>query len=963
MSDKPPDPIGSLALLSGRSSPLLPCERYDTHVLRLLYLFPLALWAAGDVALLEPRVEYLDRPLAIETTRPRFSWVPTTREPNWEQRAYEIEAASTPALLRAGKADLWRSGRVESAETTQIPWGGAPLHSRQAVYWRVRVWDRANRVSAWSAAKDFSMGLLDPKDWQAQWISYRDDSPFPPDSKQLYLPPAHYFRKPFPATQTVRRAILYASALGSVDLYLNGARVSDALFTPGWSDYRKRAYYHAFDVTRLLRRGDNVLGAVLADGWYSGYVGFGYLAGMGPGKSGRAFYGKTPAVLVQLELELADGSTARVLSDGSWHVTTGPEQEADLLMGESYDARRELGPWSQPGYREQNWEAALLATSLGPRKAPYFDRLGQRELDFGFTAPARLQSFPGVPVRPIEELPARNVVETKPGVWIVDLGQNFSGVARLRVKGPAGQKVQLRFGEMLHPDGRLLTENLRKARATDTYILRGDPKGEDWTPRFTYHGFRYVEVTNHPGPVTLNTIRGVVIHSDTPLRGKFDSSDPMTRQLQSNIVWTQRSNFVDIPTDCPQRDERLGWTGDAQVYSRTATYNADTAAFYSKWLDDLEEAQHPSGAYPDYAPYPMWHGPTDKGYGTAWTDAGIIVPYRVWQVYGDTRVLERHWDSMRRFLDFRERSSPDRRGRKDFNTWGDWLSIGSQTPLEFIDAAYFAYDAELMSRMATALGKTSDAAHYGQLAAQVRQAFTAIYARPDGLLREENQTMYALALSFDLFPAAVRQQAADRLAQLIAEAGNKMTTGFIGTYPLIPVLSANGHHDLAVQLYLSREFPSWGYEVENGATTIWERWNSFSKRDGFFNPGMNSFSHYAFGAIGEWMFKTLAGIDLAEPGYRQLQLAPRATRGGLEWAHAEYHSIRGLIRCGWRRTANGVVYETEIPANTRAKLVLPGMSAVGVLVNGTKAGNVMDTSDGPALTLGSGVYRIEAVWR
>jgi len=451
-------------------------------------------------------------------------------------------------------------------------------------------------------------------------------------------------------------------------------------------------------------------------------------------------------------------------------------------------------------------------------------------------------------------------------------------------------------------------------------------------PRFTYHGFQFVEVTGLPEGTKpdLGMITGVVQHSDTRLVSKFRCSDDMLNRLFENIVWTQRGNFFEVPTDCPQRDERLGWTGDAQAYIRTASYNADVAAFFTKWLDDLEESQRPNGAYPAYAPFPMQHGIAKKAFGTAWMDAGIICPWTIWQVYGDTRVIERHWDSMQRFMAFRAKMSPDGHGKKIGNPWGDWLAMGEKTPIETIDAIYYGYTARLMAEMAAAIGRTSDAAAYQGILDKVRAAFVADYVEADGTLKVDTQTAYALALFTEILPAEHRAAAAARLVALIEKNDVRMATGFLGTRPILPVLSEHGYHDLAARLAQSRRFPSWGYEVVNGATTIWERWNSYTKKDGFGNAAMNSFSHYAFGAVGEWMFRYLVGIDTDGPGFEKLVIRPRPPKPGsnpehesISWVEAEYESIHGAIAVSWRLKDGRLTLDVTIPANTSAEIHVP----------------------------------------
>ena len=470
--------------------------------------------------------------------------------------------------------------------------------------------------------------------------------------------------------------------MGVYELEVNGQRVGDAYFAPGWTDYHQRAYYNTYDVTDLVTEGANAIGAAVADGWYSGYVGFGLLTGIGTEKIGRYTYGKTPALMAQLEVEYDDGSRQIITTDKTWKVSgDGPFRQADLLMGEFYDARMEMPGWSSIGFDDKSWQPAMLAEENGPQVTTFYEfknptqpgrgpRIEGEEVDLGFKRP-KLEAFPGVPVRVTEEIRPVEISQPKSGTYIFNLGQNFAGTIRLKVRGPAGHKVMLRFGEMLHPDGQLMTENLRRARATDYYVCKGDEDGEVYSPRFTFHGFQYVEVSNFPGEANLDTIVGLALHSDTPLTSTFECSDSMVNQLFRNVVWTQRANFLDLPTDCPQRDERMGWTGDAQAYVATAAYNADIGAFYSKWLRELMESQRPSGAFPGYAPYPFQHG---WDFGTAWADAGIICPWTMWQFYGDTRVIERCWEPMTRFMQWRKRTSQGDLGISHGNVWGDWLS-------------------------------------------------------------------------------------------------------------------------------------------------------------------------------------------------------------------------------------------------------------------------------------------------
>jgi alpha-L-rhamnosidase len=948
--------------------------------------------SGGVCADLQPerlRTEYLADPVGLDETRPRLSWWVTSEQRDQHQSARQILVASSREKLAADVGDLWDSGRVESAETVNIEYAGQPLTSRQTCFWKVRVWDREGRSSAWSKPAFWSVGLLAPDDWKAEWIAHRDEQPLHRSREALFLPPARYYRKTFPNERPVKRATLYASALGLAEFHLNGQRVGDAWFEPGWADYHRRVHYRTHDVTALVRTGENCLGAVVAEGWYAGYVGYGLLVGYGPNKAGRYFYGKTPALLAQLELEYADGSRETIATDPTWQVSAdGPIREADLIMGEAFDARQDDANWCRPASapaaargpdRPWRWEHAIRAGDNGSTRAVFSDNCGEREVELGFRAPPRLQAYAAPPVRVTQELPARQLTEPAPGEYVFDFGQNFAGNVRLRVTGAAGTQVKLRFGEMLHPDGRLMTENLRRARATDCYTLRGDPGGETWTPRFTYHGFRFVELTGLPTRPPLDTVTGLVLHNDTPLTSEFACSDEVLTRFWQNTVWTQRANFVEIPTDCPQRDERLGWMGDAQIYIRTATFNADVAAFFTKWLDDVAEAQRDFGAYPDYCPYPMGHGAPGQTWGTAWTDAGIICPHTIWQVYGDTRVIQRHWHAMTRFMDWRKQRAPDLRGKADGNTWGDWLNLNEPTPLELIDAAYFTHDAALMADMARAIGRDAEAAAYADLRERLAAQFARDYLPADGAPAEATQTAHVLALCLVGAPAEKRTALAASLAARIARNDFRMATGFLGTKHLLPALSEGGYDDLAARLFQSRRFPSWGYEVINGATTVWERWDSFTTEHGFNgaagdqNAAMNSFSHYAFGGVMEWAFRQLAGIDTDGPGYRKLVIAPRPPAPDaarevppVSWVRARYDSIRGPIASAWQRTGSEFELEVTLPANTTATVFLPASSVGAVREGGRALGEapgvrlLREEPGRLVLAVGSGHYRFTA---
>jgi alpha-L-rhamnosidase len=706
----------------------------------------------------------------------------------------------------------------------------------------------------------------------------------------LNLPPPPYFRKTFNVTKKVQRATLYATALGICDLHVNGKRVSDDLFTPGWTDYTKRVYYRAFDVTKLIQSSTNVVGAILSDGWYSGYIGWGQK---------RDHYGTKPRFRAQLQLDYTDGGHETIATDSTWKAGVGAIREADFLMGETYDARVETH-WDTANYNDSAWNSVVTGAEMNPV----------------------IQADPGPPVRTFSEVTPIKVTRPKLGHYVFNLGQNFAGVARLKIHGTRRQKITLRFAERLNPDGTIYTTNLRGALATDTYICRGDSL-ETWEPRFTFHGFQYVEVTGLRNEPSLDTITGIAISSETPRVGSFESSDPMLNKLVSNIYWTQRANSIDIPTDCPQRDERLGWTGDAEVYCRAATLNCDEHAFYTKWLIDLDDAQRKDGQFPMVAPLKI---AGDDG-GPAWADAGVICPVTMWWVYNDRRLLERHYEPMTKFIEFcKSRCTPDLLPPAQFHCFGDWLSINADTPKDVIYEAFFAYSTKLVAKAAETLGKKDDAAKYNDLFNQIKIAFNKAYVHDDGTIKGGTQTCYALAIAFGLLDSDKQVLAGKHLVADIEKRDWHLSTGFIGTKSMMLALAKIGRDDVAYRLIHNTTFPSWGFSIEQGATSIWERWDGWTPQKGFQDPGMNSFAHYSFGAVYQWMVENIGGIHTDGPGYKHIIIAP-SPDGQMTWAKTSYNSIHGLISTSWRMENKQLKLEVTIPANTTATVMLPGMES------------------------------------
>jgi len=720
-------------------------------------------------------------------------------------------------------------------------------------------------------------------------------------------PPAPYFRRSFSLPGAVRSASLTITALGLYEAEINGKPVGDHIFAPGWTDYGKQVPYQTYDVTALLRSGENVLGTILGEGWYCSAIGWLVL---------RQNYGERPQWLARLEIVLADGARVEIVTDGDWKTTTGPILENDFLMGESYDARRELVNWSRSGYRDEDWTPAIVAPApqieFTRSEAPPVRRLGE----------LRTQGTP------------RLIPYHQGHLRIHDLGQNFSGRVRLSVRAPRGTTVKLRFAEILNPDGSLYTENLRGARATDYYTCKGGGL-ETWEPRFTFHGFRYVEVGGL-GSEDKAEVVGIVLHSDMKPTGRFACSNPLLNQLQSNIVWGQKSNFLEVPTDCPQRDERLGWTGDAQVFIRTAAFNMDVRGFFHKWTRDIRDSQSPAGGVPPVVPNPMDHALKMEDGGPAWSDAAIICPWTIYLCYGDTRILEEHYESMVRYLAFLEKKVSLRHIRSHpelKNIWhgfGDWLALDGGgkvdgiTPRDLIGTAFFAHDAGLLAGIAEILGKKDDARRMRALQAKIVAAFRRRFVTPDGLLMSGTQTSYVLALHFDLLPEKVRPAAAKFLADDVTQRGFHLATGFVGTPYILAVLERYGYLDVAYKLLEQETFPSWLFPVKNGATTIWERWDGWTPEKGPQDKGMNSYNHYAYGAVGAWMYATVAGLDLdpADPAYRHILFRPRPG-GTLTWAEAELETPHGSTRIRWDKTRAGLKLDLLVPKGARATLAPP----------------------------------------
>jgi alpha-L-rhamnosidase len=880
------------------------------------------------------RCELMTNPVGIGARNLRLSWQLRSGARGVVQAAYQIQVARDAGALRSGRT-LWDTGRVASDRQAHVAYAGPALESSGRYHWRVRVFDGNGKATAWSAPASWEMGLLAPGDWTARWIeAARDEDP---KTSQ----PSPMLRRAFRLNAAPRSARAYVTSLGLYELEINGRRVGDQLFTPGWTSYRKRLQYQTYDVTAHLRAGENVIAATLGDGWYRGYLAW---------KDKRNVYGERLALLCQLRIEHADGSVEVIGSDPAWKSATGPIRMSDIYMGETYDARLERPGWSAPGYDDREWTPVrVVEPAVPPLLAPE-----------------------GPPVRRIEELRPLKILKTPKGATVFDLGQNMVGWVRLRVRGPAGTTVTLRHAEVLDKAGDFYTDNLRVAKQTVRYVLKGGAE-ETYEPRFTFQGFRYVAVEGWPGEPTLDGLTGVVVHSDMAVTGSFKSSSPLLDQLQHNIVWGQKGNFLDVPTDCPQRDERLGWTGDAQVFARTAAFNMDVAGFFSKWLGDVAADQTPNGSVPHVVPDVLSSASEFAGGSAAWADAAVVIPWTMYLVYGDARLLERQYPSMKAWVEYVRGQAGADLVWSEGRHFGDWLAFattasdypGATTGKDLIATAFFAHSTDLVQRAAVVLGQSQDAAEYASLLPRIKQAFVREFVTGAGRVGENTQTAYALALQFDLLPAELRAEAARRLATEVRTRGH-LTTGFVGTPYLCHVLTRYAALDLAYQLLNRQEYPSWLYPVKQGATTIWERWDGQKPDGSFQSPGMNSFNHYAYGAIGEWMYRVVAGLELdpAEPGYKHVLVQPQPG-GGLTSAEARLETLYGEAASGWSLDGRKRTVMATVPPNAHGTVRLPAATLAGVTEGGLAVaaapGVRSARQDGAdvVVEVGSGRYRFE----
>jgi alpha-L-rhamnosidase len=885
---------------------------------------------AQNLAVQALKCEYKVNPLGLDVMQPRLSWQLSSSQRSVQQAAYRIRVAKTERDLRRTSRLLWDTDKLASDQSVHVVYEGEELTAGQRYYWQVKVW-AGEEESEWSDPAYWEMGLLKPSDWQAQWItpSWEEDKTTSQSSPLL--------RKEFRLNGKVKSARAYLTSLGLYEAEINGQKVGDQLFTPGWTSFNQRLQYQTYDITNLLQTGSNAIGVTLGDGWYRGYLVW---------QGRRNTYGEKLGLLCQLEIEYTNGKRETIISDNSWKAAKGPILKSDIYMGETYDARLERSGWTKAGFDDLPWRSVALLPSVSSQ----------------LIAPA------GPPVRAIDELKPVRLFTTPEGDRVFDMGQNMVGWVKLKVQGPAGTRVVLRHAEVLDKEGNFYTANLRRATQRVEYILKGEGM-EVYEPHFTFQGFRYVAIEGYPGELNLDAIRGVVIHSDMPVTGSFSCSHPLLNQLQHNIQWGQKGNFLDVPTDCPQRDERMGWTGDAQVFARTAAFNMQVGGFFTKWLGDVKADQLSDGRIPFVIPQVMR---PHHSAATGWADVATIIPWNNYLVYGDTRILETQFESMQAWVDFMLREAGDDRVWDTGFHFGDWLFYSPDddrdgkaavTYKPLIQQAFLCHSLWILTSSAEILGKTQEAEKYRREYEMARSAFQREYVTPAGRLVSGTQTAYVLALQFDLLREDLRPIVAQRLVENIESYGNHLTTGFLGTPYLCHVLSRFGHLDKAYDLLLQETYPSWLYPVKMGATTIWERWDGIKPDSSFQNVGMNSFNHYAYGAIGDWMYQNLGGIqiDPAQPGYKHIVIRPQPG-GGITQASTRYESLYGTIATEWELDENQLRLQVEIPANTTAMVYLPAKEASqasegDLALPETKGIDQISEANGELqLSLGSGTY-------
>jgi len=833
--------------------------------------------------------EYVSNPLGVDVSLPRFSWVLSHSERGQLQSAYQMLVASSQKNLEAEDGDKWDSGKIASEESINVPYAGGVLESKKTYCWKVRVWDKNERISPWSKVATFEMGLLNPDDWRGRWIEgkcYGESAFSDPVQGTTKMPYGYLLRKEFSIEKDIAQARVYVSGLGYYELRINGEKIGDSVLDPGWTDYKKRVLYSTYDVSKYVKKGKNAVGIMLGNGRYIKAYGYG-----------------PPNTTLQLNIEFTDATTKSVVTDESWKAEQSPITENSIYNGEVYDARLEKSGWDAVDYDDSDWNPARIADEPGGKLVSQ-------------------ASFP--PVKVTKIIQPMKITNPKSEVYIYDFGQNFTGWVRLCLSGARGTRVNLRFAELLHEDGMLNVVPNRGAKATDTYILKGEGQ-EIYEPRFTYHGFRYVEVTGFPGTPTLESMEGRVVHSAVESTGGFICSNSLINSIHKNVLWGQLSNLMSIPTDCPQRDERMGWMGDAQLVAEEAIYNFDMAGFYTKWLEDISDSQAEDGSVPDVVPAYWSIYPADPAWGTAC----VVIPWYLYQYYGDRRILEKCYSGIKRWVEFLTSKTTDY--ILSYSKYGDWCPPAHikpvDTPIELTSAWYYYHDTLILSKIAHILGESNEAKKYSQLSSKIKEAFNKKFLKDDHYATG-SQTCNVLPLFLDIVPEDKKEAVLKNLIDdIVVTHGGHLNTGIVGTRYILDVLTKYGQADLAYKIATQTTYPGWGYMLREGATTLWERWEYLA--DG----GMNSHNHIMFGSIDAWFYKVLAGINIdpASPGFGRIIIKPYVI-GDLNYVSASIRTMRGMISSSWKKSDHSLAFNITLPVNTQAKVSLPKMKLGNVTI-------------------------------
>jgi alpha-L-rhamnosidase len=906
--------ISSNALLSGRGV-LLTCWLLGAGFVCGLSAAATGLTVGGL------QCEYLENPLGIDTPQPRLSWVVESGQRAQAQTAYQVLVASSEALLKANTSDLWDTGTVTSDQTVQVVYAGKALSSSQRCHWKVRVWDKDGKASAYSRPACWEMGLLSPQDWKGQWIGRTTDT------NSL---PAPLLRRTITLEGKIKQARAYICGLGYYELHLNGKKVGDHLLDPGYTRYDKRALYVTYDVTDALRRGKNAAGVILGNGWYN-------VQTKAVWDFHKAPWRAAPKLLMQLRVEYTDGRVETIGTDSRWKTSIGPITFDSIYGGETYDARAEKPGWDTPDYDDSEWAMAQAVSAPGGKLAA--------------------QMIP--PIKADQYIKPVKLTEPKPGVFVFDMGQNMAGFAELRLQAPADTRVVMKYGERLGKDGMLDRADIQQhvvrvdtnqQYQTDTYIAKGTGL-ERWHSRFDYHGFQYVEVTGYSGKPALDSLCGVFIHSAIPVAGEFECSNPLLNKIWRAGRWAYLSNLQGIPTDCPHR-EKNGWTGDAHLAAEQGLLNYAPAAVYTKWINDLGDEQRPTGELPGIVPTSGW-GYT-WGNGPAWDSAFLLIPFYLYEYCGDTKVLCDHYDGLKRYVDYLASKAKD--GIVDIGL-NDWAPFKTATPADITSTAYYYRDTQIVALTAGLMGNEADARKYNELAASIKQAFNGKFYHPEtGVYGNGSQTSLSCALYQGLVEPANKARVVGNLVAAVEKTNGHIDTGILGAKYLLNALVENGRADVAYRIASQNDLPSWGWWIEQGATTLWENWN-----------GSESRNHIMYGDISAWFYKALAGInfDPAVPAFKHIIIKPNIV-GGLTSAEASYDSARGRIVSDWKVEKGRFKLTVKVPANATATVWVPTTDPSAVVEGGwpaMKAEGVKDfrVEDGRAVfEVGSGTYRFTA---